>query len=166
MTKKRKNRQKKKQTFTYKLEQLKRSFYFLEIQMLKYFWAELQLPMDRLFSYFNCTRIYKHTYRVLPTNKPLKCTQNRRFTQYGLPFNQFSMFWVNLTHGHQERILLFNAWYDAWIYNSLDVPVELSCASIYLYIRSQYQYSGKKDPCLTFGKSWIWRSVSDVFYIQ
>ncbi len=30
---------------------------------------------------------------------------------------------------------------DAWIYNSLDVPVELSYASIHLYIRPQNKFS-------------------------
>ncbi len=55
---------------------------------------------------------------------------------------------------------------DAWIYNSLDVPVELSCASIHLYIRPQNKFSEERPVLHVRRVGYAAEAISDIFYIQ
>lgn len=79
----------------------------------------------------------------------------------------FSMFWVSLAAWTSPtRGSYSSAHDDAWIYNSLDAPVELSCASIHLYIRSQCKFPGERPVSHTWRVSDMERRPFLTFYIQ
>lgn len=94
-----------------------------------------------------------------PQWKVQEKSERRSLYCNGLPFNRSLA--LQCVLGEFGRMDIFNRGSyssmhdDAWIYNSLDAPVELSCASIHLHIRSQNKFFQRRTR-LTHVKSWIW----------